>query len=802
MNLSISCTKLACCIAHFSQNWEVLTQDQWILQTVGGYQLDLLRTPHQYQVPNMIKSTRENSSLVTLEVTGLLSKGAIVETQLTPHSFVSQIFLVEKKDGGQRPVINLKGLNQFVRVEHFKIEGLHLLPDLLQSGDWMVKMDLKDAYLQVPINPCHQPLLSFQWEEKYYMFTCLPFGLSAAPRVFTKLLKPVVGLLRQVGCRLIIYLDDLLILHQHKDRLQQMVQLISQLFSSLGLMVNHKKSILVPTQILEFLGFNINSQSTQISLPQEKMRKNPAGLQSIAGSAVSISSTDSPVCGQDNSYPSGPTNSSSALQSTAIFDELSCSSQLYSGRDSRQVQHHSTAGPREQNRSGMVELTRQEGYINPCCTTSAISDHRVRCIQQGLGCCTKGTHPDRWSLDSRGSNTSHQLSGTVSSLSCDQGLWEGLERHSSPTSYGQHNSSLVCQSQGRYNLSSAVQFSNQDVDLVHFSEHHFDSRTPPRPPQCDGRPRIAANQGSLQLDAQSPGVPEDSGEHGVAGDRSVCLSPDKATATLLQLEGGPRGSSHRCIHAGLEPPERFCEPTLVPDQSLPLQGESRGSANSASNTSVEYTTLVSSSTGNVGGLPSTADQSIIFGRIASGSGVSLETGSSSTDRLAHPRQSYSSQGLSSEASDLMLASWRDKTNSNYGSSFSKWAGWCQRRVRNPHSGPVADVVNFLAGLFSQGYQYQSLNCYRSAISSVHEKVDGNSIGVHPAVTRLLQGAFYSRPPQPRYSSFWDVGTVISYLQSLGDNDSLNLRHLTLKTVMLLALTRPSRSADLAKLDIQ
>ena len=155
------------------------------------------------------------------------------------------------------------------------------------------------------------------------------------------------------------------------------------------------------------------------------------------------------------------------------------------------------------------------------------------------------------------------------------------------------------------------------------------------------------------------------------------------------------------------------------------------------------------------------------------------------DRLAHLRQSYSSQGLSSEASDLMLASWRDKTNSNYGSSFSKWAGWCQRRGRNPHSGPVADVVNFLAELFSQGYQYQSLNCYRSAISSAHEKVDGNSIGVHPAVTRLLKGAFHSRPPQPRYSSFWDVGTVISYLQSLGGNDCLNLKHLTLKTVMLL-----------------
>ena len=106
MNLSISCTRLA---------GRMLTKDQCVLQTVGGYQLDLLRTPHQYQVPNQIKTTRENSSLVTLEVTELLSKRAIVETQLTPHNFISQIFLVEKKDGGQRPVINLKGLKVAVK---------------------------------------------------------------------------------------------------------------------------------------------------------------------------------------------------------------------------------------------------------------------------------------------------------------------------------------------------------------------------------------------------------------------------------------------------------------------------------------------------------------------------------------------------------------------------------------------------------------------------------------------------------------------------------------------------------------
>ena len=143
-------------------------------------------------------------------------------------------------------MINLKGLNSFIRVEHFKMEGLHLLPDLIQSQDWMVKLDLKDAYLQVPIHQDNQSLLQFQWEQKTYQFVCLPFGLTSAPRVFTKIMKPVVGALRQMGIRLIIYLDDILIMHQEKDHLIQLTPLVCKFLEALGLMVNLKKSQLIP----------------------------------------------------------------------------------------------------------------------------------------------------------------------------------------------------------------------------------------------------------------------------------------------------------------------------------------------------------------------------------------------------------------------------------------------------------------------------------------------------------------------------------------------------------------------------
>lgn len=90
-----------------------------------------------------------------------------------------------------------------------------------------------------------------------------------------------------------------------------------------------------------------------------------------------------------------------------------------------------------------------------------------------------------------------------------------------------------------------------------------------------------------------------------------------------------------------------------------------------------------------------------------------------------------------------------------------------------------EVVNFLAALYEEGYQYRSLNAYRSAISSVHEKVDGYEVGQHPMVTKGLS------IPQPRYTETWNVFHIP------GCNENLPVNVLTCKTVMLMALTRPS-----------
>ena len=78
-----------------------------------------------------------------------------------------------------------------------------------------------------------------------------------------------------------------------------------------------------------------------------------------------------------------------------------------------------------------------------------------------------------------------------------------------------------------------------------------------------------------------------------------------------------------------------------------------------------------------------------------------------------------------------------------------------------------DVANFLAELFQQGYQYHSLNAYRLAIYSVHEKVDGELVDQHPLISRELKGAFNERPPKPKYPSVWNIDFVLEMFKEMG-----------------------------------
>lgn len=111
-------------------------------------------------------------------------------------------------------------------------------------------------------------------------------------------------------------------------------------------------------------------------------------------------------------------------------------------------------------------------------------------------------------------------------------------------------------------------------------------------------------------------------------------------------------------------------------------------------------------------------------------------------------------------------------------------------------------MNYLASLYEEGLQHRTINTARSAISMTHIQVEGQQVGKHPMVTRLMRGIYNRRPPTPRYSNTWDVQRVTSYLRSLGHNDQLDQKQLTLKLTMLMALVGANRSSELAALDLR
>ena len=154
-----------------------------------------------------------------------------------------------------------------------------------------------------------------------------------------------------------------------------------------------------------------------------------------------------------------------------------------------------------------------------------------------------------------------------------------------------------------------------------------------------------------------------------------------------------------------------------------------------------------------------------------------------------------------ESSSLPLGGQRQMlTTTRPGGTWRKWEEWCTSHCV-PTFSAFSDILGFLAHHFEQGKQYRSLNCYRSALSSCHLPIKGFSVGQHPLVSRLLKGAFNLRPPQPKYSSTWDVSTMLRYLLSLGPNDNLCLEKLTRKLAVLLALVLAHGASDLVRLSL-
>ena len=251
-------------LALFAHKWEKIDPGPWVLEVVSrGYALEFTSPPPTFNLRRETPAPSDPAQLQTLraEVESLLQKQAtrrVAESEQLPL-FRSSFFLAPKKGGSWRPILNLRALNKgYIRPRRFRMETIHRIAPLLERGMWATSIDLRDAYLHIPIREADQRFLAFTFEGRDYQFRALPFGLSTAPRVFTRVTRPILAFLRRQGVTLFAYLDDWLIVAPSRSRCELHTELTLSLLEELGWVLNRPKSRLTPAQAITYLGTQLD----------------------------------------------------------------------------------------------------------------------------------------------------------------------------------------------------------------------------------------------------------------------------------------------------------------------------------------------------------------------------------------------------------------------------------------------------------------------------------------------------------------------------------------------------------------
>ena len=251
--------------------WETMTSDEWILNTIQGMEIKFDKVPYQKSIPKGITFNEAEHEIMDEEIKKMLSKNVIeVATDDNEQEFISNIFLRPKKDGSHRVILNLKLFNENVEKKHFKMQSLFSAIELMTENCYMASIDWKDAYYSLPIHPRDRRFLRFYWNGIKYQYGVLPNGLASGPGDFTKVTKVIFSKLREKGFLNASYLDDSLLAGEDIPDCKKNVMNTVAIGLKSGFVVHPEKSVLVPTQIIEYLGFILNSIHMEVSLTERR----------------------------------------------------------------------------------------------------------------------------------------------------------------------------------------------------------------------------------------------------------------------------------------------------------------------------------------------------------------------------------------------------------------------------------------------------------------------------------------------------------------------------------------------------
>ena len=768
------------------------------MQTIQGYRLEFFAVPQQVVAPVTVVKGLTQQNVMQEEIEKLLLKGAIQLVSPSNGQFVSRLFLVPKKTGDLRPVINLRPLNKFIIHKHFKMENLQNVTQLVRKGDYMVTIDLKDAYFSIPIHQSHRKFLRFSWRNQLFQFAALPFGLTSAPRVFTKVLKPVIASMRQRGIRCLIYIDDLIIVASSKMECNEQAAFAVQLLTDLGFNVNMEKSNLVPETRVEFLGFVLDSIRMELFLPEKKKEDILQRIQNLLMSRQILVRQISSMVGLMQSakwavmpaviyYRFLQRDLNSALEETGRdYDSLIMLSQE----------------ARQELKMWLTNLEMWHGRAMVMSRPSLIIQTDASLLGWGTVCLNTGKEAN--GLWSKKENMLHI---NVLELMTAWFAIQTLVNVTSGCSFsnGQYNRGVL-HKQTRWNkVLSNGHNCQENLGLGHKTSSSSISRTSARKAECDGGQVTARTERQSRMVIGSGSVLQANQESRFSSASGlVCNTVECPGSKVCILEARSSGveSGRICHH--LDRHKSVCVSSVLSDKPPVTKSTHRKNVRNVVNcTSMEDSAMVSNSVKHVG---SQTNSTSTESRFASASAFQIQRRTSSSDhetsRLAVVSQHLSDKGISDEAAELILASWRTGTEQQYSGAWRQWVSWCNKRKSNPLSASIGTVSQFLTSLYASGLSYSTVNTYRSAISMTHLPIDGVPVGSHYLIKRLMKGIFNKRPPVPRYVISWPVEKVLRYLKIMPGYDQISLKLLTWKTAILIALVSADRGDAIAALSTE
>ena len=435
-----------------------------------------------------------------------------------------------QKRWGESSSYKFKTTKSVPNLRTFQNGGIHMLRDLLKQNDYLVKIDIKDAYLTVPIWKDHQKYLRFLWKETLHEFACLPFGLATAPRVFPKLMKPVVAALRQRGIRLIIYLDDILIMAESQVLALHHAASTLNLLEGLGFIVNYNKSQLTPCQSIEFLGFLINSTNLTLQLPGEKLTKIRKTCKDL------LEKTEISV--RELSKFLGLLTSS--IQ--AIFPGPLHYRHLQRLKNTTMTSEQSYKAILKLDSAAREEVLWWRDYLQGW-NGKALFQHPIDLIietdasRKGWGHTAKGSALEAHGVQRR--KTTHQLSRATRRVVCNQNIHKDHSMCTCETIDGQCSSSCIYKQNGGYSFTCFSQSSNRPVGVVSRESTDSVSSTPPGKIKHKSRQGIEDFNRLEQLETQSQPVSSNIENMVPTRNRSLCITPDISASRFASWKPDP-----------------------------------------------------------------------------------------------------------------------------------------------------------------------------------------------------------------------------------------------------------------------